>query len=65
MFMYFKKTFYDFRKQKKMCDRINNQDNMRDSSDEDGEESEEEEEEDLEIIEGRIEAFRMCVSETP
>ena len=62
MFMYFKKTFYDFRKQKKMCDRINNQDNMRDSSDEDGEESEEEEEEDLEIIEGRIEAFRMCVS---
>ncbi len=55
MFVYFKKTFLDFQKQKKITLRKN-------KMEQDEEEEEEEEEEDLDIIEGRIEAFRMCVA---
>ena len=58
MFVYFKKTFLDFQKQKKII--LRNQ-NCQDKSRDDDEE-EEGGEEDLDIIEGRIEAFRLCVA---
>jgi anaphase-promoting complex subunit 2 len=60
MFQYFKNAFLDVQAHRKLSG--NAKDNSGEDSDESVEDSEEEEPEDIEIVEGRIEAFKLCAS---